>query len=42
MIAAAWAGEMTSAIMGTAMPPMPLPKPPFEIPVRMIAGMAAT
>ncbi len=41
MIAAACAGEITSAISGTAMPPMPPAKPPLEMPFRITAGMAA-
>ena len=39
--AAAWIGEMTSAISGTETKPTPPPKPPFEMPAVNTAGTAA-
>ena len=41
MIAAACVGGMASAIIGTDTPPMPPPRPPLDIPVRMSAGIAS-
>ena len=40
-MAAACTGDMTSAISGTPTKPTAPPKPPFDRPTRMTAGMAA-
>ena len=39
MMAAAKTGEMTSAIKGVARKPMLAPKPPFDIPAIITAGI---
>jgi hypothetical protein len=41
MIAAALIGETTSAISGRPISAMAPPKPPFDRPTKMTAGMAA-
>jgi hypothetical protein len=40
MIAAAWIGEIISAIIGTETDPSPPATPPFEMPTIRIAGTA--